>query len=229
MAVIFGNGQELMSLQSWVGLPVARRQPVSPNTRMRCGLGRGSGRALPSSTAATASGGTMASQARTGNCAGLTLPKLRPGSARTLMGTGLPSNATDGQASSVIARTLALPSGPSSTHCARIFACASCGGAMPRKAAATATMARHAVISSFPQSNTPDGATRNVSPLYSTPAARNTGVAGVRLSCAACGVIVAHAWDCAADDHGILDPLSAQFVCLLRTHCKLKIKCGCIK
>src|ERR1017187_3484544 len=108
-AAIFGNGQELTSLQSWVGLPLASRQPVSPNTRMRCGLGRGSGRALPSSTAATASAGTIASQERTGNGDALTLPKLRPGSARTLMGTGLPSKAIDGQASSVIARTLELP------------------------------------------------------------------------------------------------------------------------
>ena len=102
------------------GIAVGRRQPVSPKTRMRCGLGRGSGRALPSSTAATASGGTTASHERTGNGDALTLPKLRPGSARTLMGTGLPSKATDGQASSVIARTLELPSGPIWTHWARI-------------------------------------------------------------------------------------------------------------
>jgi hypothetical protein len=51
MAAIFGNGQELMSLQSWVASRDARRQPVSPKTRMRRGLGRGSGRALPSSRA----------------------------------------------------------------------------------------------------------------------------------------------------------------------------------
>ena len=157
MATIFGNGQAVMSLQLWVGSPVLRRQPVSPKTRMRCGLGRGSGRALPSSTAATASAGTIASQLRTGNCAGLTLPKLRPGSARTLMGVGLPSNATDGQASSVMARTLALPSGPSSTHWARMRASAFCNGARPRKALRTSRTVRRrerqTVISAFLRSS----------------------------------------------------------------------------
>src|SRR5260370_22291804 len=150
MAAIFGNGQALMSLQSWVALPVARRQPVSPKTRMRCGLGRGSGSALPSSTAATASPGTIAAQPRTGNCAGLTSPKLRPGAERTLMGIGLPSNVTDGQASSVMARTLEVPSGPTCTHWARILASAFCSGARPARAAtAGKRKARQTVISAF--------------------------------------------------------------------------------
>ena len=112
-AAIFANGQAFGSLQACHGSPVLRRQPVSPNITMRCGLGRGSGSGLPSRIAAIAPGGTASSQARTGNCAGATLPKLWPGSARTDIGTAVPSKFTDGQASSVTTRTLAVPSGPS--------------------------------------------------------------------------------------------------------------------
>src|SRR3984957_3631009 len=143
MAATLGNGQELISLQLCVGLPLSSRQPVSPNIAMRGGLGRTSGSGLPSSSAAMAPAGTATSQLRTGNCAGLTLPNAWPGSARTFIGAAVPSNMTDGQASSVMARTLEVPSGPSSTHCARILACAACGSPAPRSPAprsATAAM-----------------------------------------------------------------------------------------
>jgi hypothetical protein len=121
VAAIWGNGQAAGSLQSCSVLR-SSRHPVSPNTRMRCGFGRASGSGLPSSTAAIAPGGTATSQPRTENSAGLTFSIFWPGSDRVLIATGVPSNITAGQLSSLIARTLDVPSGPSWTHCASTFA-----------------------------------------------------------------------------------------------------------
>src|ERR1700684_1046052 len=141
-AAIVGNGQDLGSLQACVGSPASRRQPVSPNITMRCGLARGSGNGLPSSMAATAPAGTATSQPRTANCAGLTLPNLADGSDRMVMGTAVPSKTTDGDdASAAIAPALEFPSVPSSTHCERILASTRCGAASAnRPQAATPTM-----------------------------------------------------------------------------------------
>src|SRR5207245_3969124 len=87
------------------------------------GFGTGSG--LPSSVAARVPDGTVTSQPQTGNFASLTFPKACSGLDRTVMFTVAPSNVTAGQlVSSVIARALAMPSGPSWTHCARTFAAA---------------------------------------------------------------------------------------------------------
>src|SRR5262249_252267 len=51
------------------------------------------------------------------NTAGFTFSNFWPGSERTAIGIDAPSNTTDGHASSVIARTLDVPSGPTWTHC----------------------------------------------------------------------------------------------------------------
>src|SRR5580704_11613297 len=126
VAAMFGNGQACGSLHSWATRP-RMRQPVSPNIRMRCGLGRARGSGLPSSVAATVPGGTAVSHARTGNSAGLTLSTFWAGSERTLICTGAPSNIATGQASSTIARALEVPSGPSWTHWAIMRPCALSG------------------------------------------------------------------------------------------------------
>ena len=65
--------------------------------------------------------GTATSQPRTGNAAGLTFSSFAPGTDRVLIGIGVPSKTTDGQASWVTTRTLEDSSGPSSTHRARIL------------------------------------------------------------------------------------------------------------
>src|SRR4051794_17593707 len=101
---------------------------------IRRGLGFGIGNGVPPIAAACAPGGTGASQLRTRNCAALTLPKARPGSARTAIGMLTPSNTTAGHASSVTTRALAAPSGPSCTHCAKILAWAPPRGTTASKA-----------------------------------------------------------------------------------------------
>jgi hypothetical protein len=133
------DGHATGSLQSWNALPAASRHPVSPNIRIRCGLGRTSGSVLPSSTPAIVPGGTAISQPRTLNSAGFTLSNFWSGSERTAIGMAVPSNTTDGHPSSVIARTLDVPSGPTSTHCDSTLA-----SAAPPPANARATMARAA-------------------------------------------------------------------------------------
>ena len=78
------------------------------------------------------------SQPRTLNSAGFTLSNFWSGSERTAIGVGVPSNSTDGHASSVIARTLDVPSGPTSTHCDSTLPCAA---AAPDDANATTARA----------------------------------------------------------------------------------------
>jgi hypothetical protein len=123
---------------------------------MRCGFGRASGNGLPPRTAATAPAGTATSQPHTGKTAGLTFSIFWSGAERTAMGVGAPSNSTDGQVSSVIARTLEAPSGPSSTHCDSTRACTFPIVSKPKTATANATMTaaqsrwRHSIFMAEP-------------------------------------------------------------------------------
>src|SRR5438094_5977675 len=101
------------------------RQPESPNTTIRSGLAFGNGSARTPIVARTVPIGTVCSQTVIGNADGfesagvLTVGRSGavPGSARIAIGCALPSSTIDGHASAeVIARAIATPSGPISTH-----------------------------------------------------------------------------------------------------------------
>src|SRR5437773_3740731 len=103
------------------------RQPDSPNTTMRSGLIFGNGSGRTPIVARTVPVGTFISPTVTGNADGfeaagaLTVGRRGavPGGTRTVIACLLPSSMIGGQASAdVIARAIATPSGPSSTHAA---------------------------------------------------------------------------------------------------------------
>src|SRR5438309_603431 len=101
------------------------RQPESPNTTIRSGLIFGSGNTRWPIVARIVPIGTLRSQTVIGNADGLesagplTVERSGavPGSARTIIGSALPSSTIGGhRPAAVIARANATPSGPSSTQ-----------------------------------------------------------------------------------------------------------------
>src|SRR3954452_25258338 len=84
------SGHLRRTSQAWNGYPSFRRHPVSPSATMRLGAVVGSGRDRPEIDAWLMSGGTGASQTRTGNAGPL-------GAALTLIGEVVVSSTRSGQ------------------------------------------------------------------------------------------------------------------------------------